>query len=157
RSGVLLFGSYPGPVQRANAAGDAPSAVTAIETSRQEAGHYTPVFLPDGKHFLYLRSSAVPENNVIYLGALDLKPEPQTLKRLVATNFSPVYAPSADSGSGYLLFQRDDSVFIQSLNLSKLELTGEATRLLDHVCSEYEFGCFSASTNGVLAYRNGRD
>src|SRR5262249_35189099 len=54
RDGVILMGSYPGAIQRTTSAGGALSAVTPLDPSRQEAGHFAPVFLPDGRHFLYL-------------------------------------------------------------------------------------------------------
>ena len=89
RDGVIIFGSFGGGTWRVSANGGAASPVTAIDVSRQETGHSTPVLLPDGKHFLYLRQSGLPENMGIYLGALDATPEQQPSKRLVATGFSP--------------------------------------------------------------------
>ena len=100
RDDVIIFGSFGGGTWRVSAAGGAASPLTAISVSRQETGHSTPVFLPDGKHFLYLRESGLSEHMGIYLGALDATPEQQASTRLVATGFSPVYAPSPDPNIG---------------------------------------------------------
>ena len=125
RDGVIIFGSFGGGTWRVSAAGGAASPVTAINVSRQETGHSTPVFLPDGKHFLYLRGSGLSENMGIYLGALDATPEQQVTTRLVATGFSPVYAPSPDPNIGYVLFLRDSALQAQPFDLAKLEMAGE--------------------------------
>ena len=138
-----------------SAAGGAASPVTAISVSRQETGHSTPVFLPDGKHFLYLRGSSLSENMGIYLGALDATPEQQVTTRLVATGFSPVYAPSLDPNIGYVLFLRDSALQAQPFDLAKLEMAGEPVRIADHVRSIFEFGFFGVSDNGILAYQTG--
>jgi len=111
--------------------------------------------LPDGKHFVYLRQASTAGNSGIYLGSLDSKPEQQGLKKLVSTNYSPVFAPSQDAGIGYLLFLREDALMAQALDLTKLEMTGEAVRIADHIGTAFEFAYFGASANGVLAYRSG--
>ena len=155
RDGVIIFGSFGGGTWRVSAAGGAASPVTAISVSRQETGHSTPVFLPDGKHFLYLRGSGLSENMGIYLGALDATPEQQVTTRLVATGFSPVYAPSPDPNIGYVLFLRDSALQAQPFDLAKLEMAGEPVRIADHVRSIFEFGFFGVSDNGILAYQTG--
>jgi hypothetical protein len=50
--------------------------------------------MPDGRHFLYHRTSKVAENNGIYIGSLDVKPEQQSIKRLLASDSSVEYVPS---------------------------------------------------------------
>ena len=155
RDGVIIFGSFGGGTWRVSAAGGAASPVTAINVSRQETGHSTPVFLPDGKHFLYLRESGLSENMGIYLGALDATPEQQASTRLVATGFSPVYAPSPDPNIGYVLFLRDSALQAQPFDLARLQMAGEPVRIADHVRSIFEFGFFGVSDNGILAYQTG--
>jgi Tol biopolymer transport system component/predicted Ser/Thr protein kinase len=152
--GTILFGSAAG-VWRVQAAGGSPVQLTAIDPSRQEQGHFTPLFLPDGKHFVYLRLSDSPQYGGVYVGSVDAKPQQQELKRLVATNLSPVYVPMRDPAMGRLLFMRESALMAQSLDLAKLEMTGEPVRLADHLGRAFEFGYFGASANGVLAYRSG--
>jgi Tol biopolymer transport system component len=155
RDGVIIFGTFGGGTWRVSDGGGAASPVTAISVSRQETGHSTPVFLPDGKHFLYLRGSSLSENMGIYLGTLDATPEHQVTTRLVATGFSPVYAPSPDPTIGYVLFLRDSALQAQPLDLAKLEMAGEPVRIADNVKSIFEFGFFGVSDNGILAYQTG--
>jgi serine/threonine protein kinase len=155
RDGTILFGSYQGPLFRVKATGGEPSPLTVMDASRQDQNHVSPFFLPDGKHFLYLRISSVTANTGIYVGSIDAKPDEQSLKRLIATDFAPVYVPSANGGNGYVMFSREGTVMVQAFDLAKLDVSGEAERLADHVGSEYEFGGFSASDTGVLAYRTG--
>jgi Tol biopolymer transport system component len=64
--------------------------------------------------------------------------------------------------SGRLLFLRDNALMAQPFNLSKLELTGEPTRIADQIASEpstsgggYGLAAFSVSGHGELSYRTG--
>src|SRR5262249_34568831 len=68
QDGVILFGRSDGTVMRVPASGGAATPVTALDPSRQERGHTGPKFLPDGKHFLYTRVSAVgdPSGAVVW-------------------------------------------------------------------------------------------
>ena len=114
-----------------------------------------PVFLPDGRHFLFLRTSTVPENNGIYLGSLDAKQEQQGISRLVATDFAPVLAPSPNRNEVELLFLRDGALQAQTFNLVKLQMAGDPVTVAEGVGSYLGFGFFAASTNGTLIYRGG--
>jgi len=154
RDGVIVFGSFGGGTWRVPSGGGAVAPVTALDVTRQETGHSTPVFLPDGKHFLYLRSGP-PENQGIYLGTLDARPEQQASTRLIATRFSPVYAALPDPKAGYVLFLQENTLQAQSFDLVNLKMAGDAIRIADHVKSIFEFGFFSVSENGVLAYQTG--
>ena len=155
RDGVIVFGSFGGGIWRVSANGGAVSPVTAIDASRQETGHSTPVLLPDRKHFVYLRQSSLSENTGIYLGSLDANPEHQPVTRLLASGFSPAYAPSPDPNVGYVLFLRENALQAQPFDLVKLQIAGEPVLVADHLRSIFEFGAFGVSENGVLAYQTG--
>jgi len=58
--GVILFPGG-GLIQRVLAAGGQPMPITALDESKQETEHVAPVFLPDGRHFLFLAVSSKPE------------------------------------------------------------------------------------------------
>jgi serine/threonine protein kinase/Tol biopolymer transport system component len=154
RDGVILFATNTGPVLRVPAIGGTPVAVTKIEPSRGEASHLDPTFLPDRRHFIYYRRSGA-EHSGVYLGSLDVKPEQQSLKRLQETEFSPGYAPSQSGGPGYLLFQREGSLMAQAFDERRLETIGDAFPVGVQVGSSLTRSFFSASWNGVLAYRGG--
>jgi serine/threonine protein kinase len=154
---VILFGGrLRGALWRVSAAGGEPSPVTALDPRRQDQFHSFASFLPDARHFFYLRRSNIPENSGIFLGSLDAKPEEQSTKPLLASPFSEVYAPSSDPRSGHLLFLREGTLMAQSFDAQDLKLTGEPVPAAEQVASiNGVAGQFTASTNGVLAYHSG--
>jgi eukaryotic-like serine/threonine-protein kinase len=87
QDGVILFGNQYGGVSRTSATGGPQTEVTVLDKARQEIFHARPVFLPDGKHFLYVRASINQEAQGIYLGALDVQPELQSRQRLLPGAF----------------------------------------------------------------------
>ena len=138
-----------------SAAGGVASPLTTIDPSRKEIVHVLPSFLPDGRHFLYLRASSVPENSGVYVGSLNTKPEEQDSRRLLATTSGPVYVPSSNSDSGQVLFLRQGTLMAQPFDARRLEPSGEAVPVAEQVGSFLDYGLFSASSNGVLVYRSG--
>ena len=156
QDGVILLGSQSHGIYRVSASGGVATPVTVIDASRQERFHRRPVFLPDGRHFLYVRVSRVPENSGIYLGLLDAKPDKQSPKRLLAGQTGGAYAPTADTAFGHVLFLQDGTLMAQSFDLKKGELTGEPVPVAEQVSgNSATTGYFSVSTTGVLAYRSG--
>jgi serine/threonine protein kinase len=150
RQGVILFSSA-GILSRVAAAGGEASAVTAIDSQHGEQGQGRPFFLPDDKHFLFYRLGARQETSGIYIGSLDTKPADQDRKRFLDSPAGAVYVPSRASG-GYLLFLRGEALLAQAFDASRLQLSGGAVQLADHVSSNLFAGLFSASNNGVLGY-----
>jgi Tol biopolymer transport system component len=152
RNGTIIF-STSGSVMRVSAAGGVAAPLIIAEPSRESAS--LPSFLPDGRHFIYLRSSSQPEKSGIYVGSLDAKPDEQNSNLLVAAQNMPAYVPSADSDAGYLLFMREGTLMAQPFDARRLELSGEPFALADKVATFLNLSAFSASVNGVLAYQTG--
>lgn len=124
-------------------AGGTATAITEVDTSKGELYHTWPVFLPDGKHFLYFRSGT-PDTEGIYKGSLDAKPTEQSRQRILATEFVASYA------NGYLLFQ----LMAQAFDASRLQVRGDRVPVAEAIESTwFGAGVFSASPAGVLAYR----
>jgi eukaryotic-like serine/threonine-protein kinase len=155
RDGVIIFGRVPGGLMRVSAMGGSPSPLTTLDSSRGDVTHVFPSFLPDGRHFIYLRRSTMAAKTGVYIGSLDSKAEKQDLTRLVATPFGPAYAPSADGGSGQLLFVRDGALMAQPFDARRLELSGEPVTVAEQVGVYIGAGYFSVSANNVLIYRTG--
>ena len=153
--GVIIFAEAPGLIMRVPAGGGPATPVTALDASRGETSHAFPVFLPDGRHFLYLRLAATPANAGVYLGSLDAKPEDQPNARLLPDNAMPVYVPSSDSAPGYLLFVRNSVLLAQPFDEHRLVLSGEPLVVADRVGNEGGFGFFTASRTDTLIYRSG--
>jgi Tol biopolymer transport system component/predicted Ser/Thr protein kinase len=158
RDGVIVFGlapAGPSPLFRVLAAGGTAAPVTAL--AKGESGHRFPQFLPDGRHFLYLRVSPDPNRTGIYAGSIDAKPEEQSLKRLLATNREAYYAASPAGGPGRLVFLRDTTLMAQPFDPGKMELSGEPVPIAEGVDSfpGANYGLFSVSDTGALVYREG--
>jgi eukaryotic-like serine/threonine-protein kinase len=148
REGVVLFAADDNRLVRVSDSGGNVTPVTMLDASRLEICHCSPQFLPDGKHFLYLAQSTRAENSAIYVASLDSKEK----KLLLNISSNPVYV-----SPGYLLFHRQGTLMAQPFDANKLELTGEEVPIVEGV--EFNpfngFAVFSASNNGVLAYRGG--
>jgi Tol biopolymer transport system component/predicted Ser/Thr protein kinase len=159
REGVIVFsaGSFSQGLMRVSETGGVPSLLTKLDSARREAFHGGVSFLPDGRHFLYSRSSSVERG--IYIGSLDAKPEEQSTKRLLTTRTEAVYAPSPDwagvnSGMGHLLFVREGTLMAQPFDSRRQELSGEAVPIAENL-SDTLAQRFSVSTTGVLTYQTG--
>jgi Tol biopolymer transport system component len=142
RDGIIVFGSPKG-LYRVSAEGGKPELITSPE--KQEAGHYWPSFLPDGKHFLYLAWSADAASRSVFVG--DLASKNRT--RLMAADSNAAYA-----NPGYVLFHREATLFAQPFDAKKLVLTGEPLHVADPVAftSTNGRGDFDVSQSGVLTY-----
>jgi hypothetical protein len=160
REGVIIFGTAALGLMRVSETGGAASPLTNLDSTLSliESFHGFPAFLPDDRHFVYLRYSGA-ETSGIYLGSLDAKPEQQSSKRQVATNSYAAYAPSPEAGAsnssmGHLIFVREGSLVAEAFDARRLELAGEAVPIAEDV-SGAAAPQFSVSTTGVLAYRTG--
>ncbi|MDQ6802888.1 MAG: serine/threonine-protein kinase [Acidobacteriota bacterium] len=139
------------PLFRVSAAGGTPQQVTKLDAARSEVSNRWPLFLPDGKHFLYLirkpsMSAAVSET--INVASLD-SPVPRAV---MSASSNVVYVDS-----GYLLYMRDRTLMRQRFNLRALELEGQPQVITTEAMQFHAsgFGLFSASRNAVLAYGAG--
>jgi eukaryotic-like serine/threonine-protein kinase len=155
RDGVIIFGTSNGGLRRVSAGGGAATPLTTLDSSRKEIDHALPSFLPDGRHFIYLRQSAIPEDDGVYVGSLDAKPEEQDLKRLVATDWGPAYVPRSAFGMGQLLFLRAGTLMAQPFDDRRLELSGEPVAVAEHVGNFINGGFFSVSAADTLVYMTG--
>jgi Tol biopolymer transport system component len=154
--GVILLGGNSGPIVRVSPAGGTAAPVTHLDRPRGDTFHSDPIFLPDGRHFLYFRHSSKAENQGVFAGSLDAKPEEQSLKRILPVDFSPGYVPPGASRSlGYLLFLREETLMAQPFDDRRLETTGEPVPVAEHIGTSVSRAFFSASPAGVLAWRGG--
>src|SRR6202165_1691686 len=152
RDGVILF--PPDGVQglfRVSSWGGSPVELTKPDRSRFQASHRWPVFLPDGKHFLYLASnfSGQLEYNAIFLGSLDS----QETRLLVNTSANAAYAEP-----GYLLYLRDNALVAQPFDRRHYVLSGEPHTLNDDVLYTplVDRAVFSVSSGAVLVTQTGK-
>jgi DNA-binding winged helix-turn-helix (wHTH) protein/Tol biopolymer transport system component len=154
QSDVILVGRPDGGILRCPASGGAAAIVTEPDRSKPQSAHLFPWFLPDGRRFLYLSvSRAAPENSGIYMHSLDAPAETTSSHRILAAGFGAAYVPDGGREVGHLLFMRDGALFAQDFEPALLQFTGEAARIAEPVGSILDWGFFSASRNGRLAFR----
>lgn len=145
--GIILFTpSMISALYEIPANGGTPRQITNLNTGRGEAVHSRPVFLADGKHFLFfVRSNINPEITGVYAGSLDS----QDYHMVVRTTLGPAF-----EAGGTILYVRDGAVVAQPFDERKLVTTGDPTVLPDRVATSFIFShaLFGASRAGVLAY-----
>jgi Tol biopolymer transport system component len=113
-----------------------------LDSSKQEATHRYPQFLPDGRHFLFTVLGKTQGG--VYAGSLDGK----TKKLLIRVNTNAVYVPP-----GYLLFVDGDTLLAQAFDAARLEVSGQSFLVAERVGRSSAFDCaISASRTGALAY-----
>ena len=76
-------------IHHVSSAGGESKAVTELDQSLQQTAHRNPIFLPDGRRFIYFAQSAQPENTGIYVGSLDSRDR----LRLMSSASHALYAP----------------------------------------------------------------
>ena len=141
---VILFSTpSSGGVYRVAAVGGAPTRVTTLESTRGELAHLAPRFLPDGRRFLYAVRSTNVEHTGAYVGSLD---SIDTVKVLDVISKAQYVPPDL------LLFTRENTLWAQPFDISRMRLSGEPARVADGIAvmlANAVYG-FSASENGVL-------
>ncbi|HEX9149573.1 MAG TPA: protein kinase, partial [Thermoanaerobaculia bacterium] len=151
REGVILFvPNSRSVVHRVSASGGPVSTVTRLDAGASEVSHRWPVFLPDGRQFLYLvqRGGGADEQNAIYAASLDGSER----KHLFDANSNVVYAPP-----GYLLFHRERTLLARPFDPRSLRFTEEAFPVAEDVLyfATFAQAAFAASDQGLLAYQTG--
>jgi eukaryotic-like serine/threonine-protein kinase len=147
RDGVIVFTNVDGSLYRVSEEGREPVAITALDKSRETA-HVLPYFLPDGLHFLFVSWSGTGHTSV-YIGSLGS----EAPRELVPETTTPAYAEP-----GYLLFQREKTLFAQPFGASSLELSGKPVPIVENLLrNKWGFAGFSISQDGLLLYRDAAD
>jgi Tol biopolymer transport system component len=145
QDGVILFTpENSGPIFSISARGGAPTAVTTV-TPPQLTAHRAAVFLPDGRHFLFLGMGDGPRG--VYLGSLESK----ETRRLFDTSSTPIVA-----APDHVLYTRQAELMSQRLSKSNWEPIGEPVRVAEHVVVNYDCGfctIAAASAAGPLIYQ----
>jgi Tol biopolymer transport system component/predicted Ser/Thr protein kinase len=149
RDGTIVYtpGAYD-PLFKVSSAGGDATQLTRIVEPKTEFSHRWPQFLPDGRHFVYLKWGAVARTNAFYVGSLDSSE--QTL--LFQANSNVAYAPP-----GYLLYLRDETLLAVPFDVKRHRVTGTPVPLAQQVLyyPNTASGAFSVSDDGVLAYQAG--
>jgi dipeptidyl aminopeptidase/acylaminoacyl peptidase len=144
--GTILFASRDQPLHRVSASGGKPAPMFDLDASRGETWQGASDFLPDGKHFIY---DSIGKERGSVLASLDGK----TRRFLLPIEDGVArYAPN-NSGSGWLLYVKNQQLFARPIDPNKMQLTGESVLVANSVGSGPSF---SVSANGLLAFRHVR-
>ena len=151
KDGVIVFAPDANEgLYRVSPLGGEPRQITFKDKSRGEDGHRWPVFLPDGKHYLYLTANftGLKGVNAIFVGALDSNEK----HFVVNANANAAYA-----APGYLLFYGDKTLLAQRFDPKSFALTGEPKTVLADIqyLPQVRRALFAVSDNGVLAAQSG--
>jgi serine/threonine protein kinase len=147
KEGVIVFAPdiWVG-LHRVSAGGGTPVEITQPDASQFEQSHRWPMFLPDGRHFVYLAAnfSGRPDENKIYVGSLGSNEKYLVVK---ASSNAAYAAP------GYLLYVRDNALVAQKFDTSKYALSGDSRVINDEVqyLPQIDLAIFSVGANALLA------
>jgi serine/threonine protein kinase/Tol biopolymer transport system component len=148
RNGVILFTSgekdRPGIHRVSLPRGSATPVRVAVEGDR-DTQFGNPVFLPDGRHFVFRRVKSNSAVGDLFAGSLDSSQD----RLLISGAANAIYTPP-----GYLVFRRGDTLLTQPFDSTTLTLTGEAVAIA-HGIGYNPFGgrtMFSVSAD-TLVYR----
>ena len=155
KDGVIIFTPEAtlGPgrgLYRVSASGGTPSRISEPDTSRGEQSHRWPVFLPDGRHYLYMAANFTGQKgvNAVFVGSLD-----SNEKHFVMEASANV----AYAAPGYLLFPREKTLLAQKFDATRFALTGEPTTILPDVQYQPQVrrAVFAVSDGGLLIAQTG--
>jgi eukaryotic-like serine/threonine-protein kinase len=153
KTGVILFtpiGTLNGGIMSVSGNGGVPVKFNYPDMSKEENTFRWPVFLPDGKHYLFLAGNIRGDTELdkLYVGSIDNQGEKRFVSRAMY---------NGDYANGYLFFVRDGAIQAQHLDLSSYQLTGDVVRVFDNVKvqSRILYAAFAASAGVVVAQKTG--
>jgi len=148
RDNVIVFTPRTGVLHRVSASGGKPVPVTTLDRAAGETTHVMPVFLPDGRRFLYTASGVGARVNGVFVGSLDGGPAIPVL---------PDVGSNATYAQGHLLYMQDTTLVAHRFDASTLKLSGEPLPIAEQVLINQitGTGAFSVSQTGFLAYQTG--
>jgi len=147
RDGVIVFtpDAWSG-LYRVSSSGGVSAKVTEPDAAQSQVSHRWPVFLPDGRHFLYLACnfSGKLDKNEIVVGSLD------SAEKLQVANAS---SNAVYSEPGYLVYWRDNALVAQSFDLHNYTLVGEPRIVSDAVqyFAQTNFAVFTVAGSTLVA------
>lgn len=135
-----------GPLYRVSAAGGTAAPLTRLRDG--DGSHSWPVFLPDGRRFLFTITQAGEGEPAIHVGSLDSADHQPVLSN----------ASRVALADGYVVFIRDRALHVQPFDVEALTPRGDPIRVSDGAPSRPDgdgIRAFSLSGDGILAYQRG--
>jgi serine/threonine protein kinase/WD40 repeat protein len=152
-NGTILFSpETQESIHRVSVGGLLAEPVTTLENERMgETTHRYPSFLPDGRHFLYLRGShsaaSQDDVNAIWIGDI----ESDETSQLMRSGTQASYA------QGHIFWVRDQFLMARPFSADKLAFTGDAFAVGEGVVvlAGSWRAAFAAAEGGPLAFHGG--
>ena len=157
RNGTILFNVSEAPgrdgLYRVSADGGETTKMTLLDDKNEEMVALWPSFLPDGRHFTFIRIETSEDSPVAaqpggtWMASLDSS---QARKLMDTTSYTE-YAPP-----GYLLYVRDGALLAHPFDAEGGSLRGEPFRIEQGLETFMGIGLpsFSSSGTGLLAYHD---
>ncbi len=143
--GIILF-SAAGKIFRVSANGGNPELLIGPDKSNTDAFYRYPIFLPDGHHFVYLKTGSQPGSGDSEIFVTSIEGGERT--RLTQAGSHALYSAA---GGGNLIFARDDALVAQSFDVNSLKLSGEPHTISEKVTiNTMGRGFFSVSSDGTV-------
>src|SRR5580658_806986 len=146
--GTIIFAPrIAGSLQSVSDGGGAPVEITKPDSSGQGYTDRDPYFLPDGKHFLFVRRAK--DSGSVYAGSLDSSAtKPGDIKQILPGGSNVAYS------DGYLFYVKQGALTAQEFDPSSLTFKGKPVSIAANVefAPARNEGSFSVSHN-VLLYR----
>jgi hypothetical protein len=144
RNGTMLLTGRDGSLYTISEQGGSPVIAVRLDRSRQENFLSRPVFLPDGRRFLFQAFSQNAANHAFFLGSLDRPSRTHLLDGLTTAAYA----------DGYLFYARDGTLMAQRFDERAARFSGEAIPAIDKLLMrERGVAAFSIAENGTLAYQ----
>jgi Tol biopolymer transport system component/predicted Ser/Thr protein kinase len=137
---AILFAIGSGAIQRVSSAGGQPTPATAL--GEREVTHRYPHFLPDGRHFVFLVSTADGEFG-LYATALGENGR----KFIAKMNSSASFA-----SPGYLLSAEENSLLAYPFDAVRLRTTGARVLVAEHTGHTSTYRSAVSSAAATIAY-----
>jgi eukaryotic-like serine/threonine-protein kinase len=145
--GIIVFGSGGRPLMRVADTGGVATPITRLLESRSDRQHTWPVFLPDGRHFLYLAESVNSDETAVFQGSID----GNETRRLFAAD-----APVGVAGN-YLFTLSKGLLSARTYDAAGADVVGAPTTIAERLASDppqRSGPAFSVGAGGVVAFRS---
>jgi serine/threonine-protein kinase len=142
--GTIVFGSRGKALQRVDASGGMPQALSGLDPSLAEVDHHTPAMLPGGRALLVTVHEGQGKFRVDVL-SLDTGAR----RTIVEDGFDARYLPT-----GHVVYAAGTALFAAPFDLARLERSGSALQLQDGVATDRHdgHGRYAVSDTGTLVF-----
>ena len=155
---ILLTPVGAGAIHVVPAGGGETRPITRVDLAAGESAHYWPVWLPDGKRFLYFIRASGRENQGIFLGHVPEEGIDEERRRVVASSSSGLLVPAGSDGASMLLWVEDGVLLARSFDLESGTISGATSRIAEgvRVLESQRASLVSASDEGTLSWASSR-